>query len=86
MTGITVGLLTASIALCAVGFVACTASAQGKMPSPGAFWTPSIAAFIPASYLVGVPPTVLAANFGVLLVTATFWAFDAANRAKEATR
>lgn len=86
MTEITVILLLASVTLCAVGFVANMQRYERSLRSPGAYWTVGMALFVPASYLVGVTPQVLAVNFGVLAITATFWAFDSARRAKEGTR
>lgn len=86
MTGLTAVLLLVSIALCATGFVANMERFERSMRSPGAYWTASIALFVPASYLVGVTPQVLAVNFGVLAITATFWAFDSARREKENMR
>lgn len=86
MTGLTALLLLTSTALCVAGFVANMEKYERSMRSPGAYWTPSIALFVPATYLVGVPPQVLAVNFGVLAITATFWAFDSAQRAKGAVR
>lgn len=86
MTGLTALLLLTSTALCVAGFVANMEKYERSTRSPGAYWTPSIALFVPATYLVGVPPQVLAVNFGVLAITATFWAFDSAQRAKGAVR
>ena len=86
MTGLTVGLMLGAMALCVAGFLANTEKRERSMRSPGAYWTPAMALFIPASYLVDVSPTVLATNFGVLAVVATFWAFDSARRTKENAR